>query len=187
MKKLLIFIISFVTICTLTCCHQKKHEPVQLGGINADTTMIIDYNNLKSDYPDIVFYESQITLNQYVDSIDSLLVINVVNIFQNEDTVFTSTYSLIDDTVINHSLSKEKGYWLEDCSIEAIHEISLSNAINILYQTDCIKPHSVNVTFRQPLGPKILECPYFIFGNRGSDLTFINSKNGEVTSYLFVD
>ena len=97
----------------------------------------------------------------------------------------TINHLSIEPVRLNTYVGKEHGFWCEDCAIQPQTKLSLGQAIDALWKTDCIKPQSSKVTLRKPLGPKILDSSYFIFGNQSSGLQFVNSTSGEVTESIF--
>lgn len=186
MKKLILICLAICSMAVISSCGggKKPSGEIKVGGIDIQQTLTEDFNAMQSLSKEAVFYESEMTLNGDVDTLTSPKVIEMKNIFQLKDTVYLFSHALEGDSVSTF-IGKEQGFWCEDCVIEPQTKLSLGQAIEALWKTDCVKPKSSKVTLRKPLGPKILESSYFIFGNQFSGLLFVNTTNGEVADNIF--
>lgn len=165
MKKILSWVLSIGVIVALVICGIVLHKPtnpsvsVDLNGIDVNTTIATDYAAINDS--NAVFYESQITLENVLDSTYSATVVNVVNIFQLADTSYQFIHELKDSVVVD-SVVKVNDFWMEDCNINFMSIIPLSIALDAVANST-LYPNVHVITLRSPLGPNVTN-PYYIFG-----------------------
>ena len=140
------------------------------------------YMNYGEDYR---WYEVQARLNNFLDeendgSMESVTIVFQAIVNRSESSfdtlvvMFTHDESGVDISV-NHS------FWIEDYSLndEKI-VLTFDEAFDKIHQVNLPKPHSKNVTLRNPIGPKAVNAQY-IFGNLRSQL-WVDSVTGEVAT-----
>lgn len=165
------------------CTNNKTIYPVST---DVEEAVIADNEYVEDNFAgcEYVWYESSITLNNFVDeeACDGS-VMNVTNIFQVqiEDTDCPAKVVLITH---DGELMQEKevcGWWTEDLALDDA-EITLTykQAYERMMQADIIKPHSKYCVLRKPLGPYMCN-PQYIFGNANNLLIFVDAVTGEVS------
>lgn len=183
MKKFIFMIVSILTLTMLASCsscnrHSDVDEPsVTVGGIPFDLNVRADYDALTEEFGEnLKFFETTITLDAAVDTVQNFEVLEMQSVYQIPDTVITYTYT---DEGLN--VVKEYGHWLEDCPILPEHvKFSLADAIEALQESNIVVPSSDKVVLRRPLGPKVLTSAYYIFGTTHTGFVAVNAVNGEV-------
>lgn len=167
MKKLFNFVMVICTIITssmLTACDTSdSSRSVELGGIDVTASIDNDYTIINDS--DAVFYESQITLSNPLDSTYKATVSSVVNIFQLKDTCYQFIHELKDSVVVD-SLVKVNDFWMEDARIGVNSVIPFKIALDAVANSN-LYPNVHFITLRLPLGPNLTN-PYYIFGKATS-------------------
>lgn len=165
MKKIISWVLSIGVIVALIVCgiilhrHDSKDVSVTLTGIDVNETIQNDYTLINDS--NVVFYESQITLSDKLDSNYVANVENVINIFQLNDTSYQCIHSLVDG-VANDTIIKVNDYWMEDAKIDFFKIIPFQLALDAVANSQ-LYPNVHIVTLRSPLGPNVGN-PFYIFG-----------------------
>lgn len=171
MKKFFFVTMAIALLLGATSC--KKQQTVE-------QTITSDYTYMSEHHPDFVWYESQITLADYLDNSSSTAFKYVDNVFQYfEDgqphvIIFTHTGSKVDST-------KHNDIWIEDCAMKpADIAINYRQAYEQMMKSNYPKPHSRQCTLREEVGP-YPSNPQYIFGNIDSQL-YVDAKTGRVSN-----
>lgn len=166
MKKIIKWVLSIGAIVALIICGimlNKPTEPesvsVTLTGIDVNETIEQDYTAINDS--DVLFYESQITLSNVLDSNYVADVKSVTNVFQLRDTSYQFIHEIVDG-VQTDSVIKINDYWLEDQKINFKQVIPFGIALDAVANSQ-LYPDVHIITLRAPLGPNVTN-PFYIFG-----------------------
>lgn len=173
MKKL-VFLMMACVLCLVSCKNNKptpEPEP-EFCGYNYEQVMNEDMMN----YGKYVFYESQIHFDTNVCE-DSVNVIWIMNVFQNEDTCIKVIHDKGQTEVI-----KENDFWLEDCQVYYENvSFTLEAAKKELQKLDT-KVESKFCTLRRPLWKVEYPHAFYIFGDTQFNHFYaVDSETGEIT------
>lgn len=171
MKKFIFVTMALALLLGATSC--KKQQTVE-------KTITSDYTYMSEHHPDFVWYESQITLADYLDNSSSTAFKYVDNVFQYfEDgqphvIIFTHTGGKVDST-------KHNDIWIEDCAMTpADIKLTYTQAYEQVMKSNYPKPHSKNCILREPVGP--YSCnPQYVFGTIDEPL-FVDAVTGKVVN-----
>ena len=173
-------------LCTSCKCSSENQD----AKLTIDAPIKIDVENAISADREYMFlnygegyfwYETQITLDEYLDELCCGSVASVTNVFQvsssSDPVVIIFTHDL------NGSTSKSiHSFWIEDYKLnnETI-KLTSFEAFERLMQANCPKPHSKNCVLREEIGPYACN-PQYIFGNINSTV-YVDAVTGEVRLY----
>ncbi len=161
-----------------SCSKESKSletsKGIELTIENFNKILEQDYNSIKDTFPEVMFYESQISFTDVVTS-DTLGLKSICNVFQ----AGRFSYQICHEDGKKEVIKKED-YWLEDVQIDPTKIITLDSAITRLMMADIVKPKSAKVTLRNPLGPKLLN-PGYIFGQLREGFVKVDAIDGSVT------
>lgn len=143
---------------------------VSLSGVEVDSTIPNDYAVVNDSVA--IFYETQVTLENDLDSTYSANVVSVVNVFQKRDSAYMFTHLVGSD-----SLSVVNDFWMEDSPIDFNSIISFKDALDSIANSD-LYPHVKFVTLRRPLGPNVTN-PYYIFAK----VAAVDAVDGRVMTF----
>ena len=164
----------------LASCERKKQpvvEPV------VDTLMVENFISMDKEFvfvnysDDYRWYETNVTLKNFLDEADSLGIDEVGNVFQfvkdDPQVVITAHNDSIDRVELFNS------FWIEDFDMsEDSIVVTFREAFDKVMATNLPKPHSKHVILRKPMGP--LDCnPQWVFGNVDSQI-WIDAVTGNV-------
>ena len=173
-------------LCTSCKCSSENQNakptidaPVK---IDVENAISADREYMFLNYGEGYFwYETQITLDEYLDELCCGSVASVTNVFQvsssSDPVVIIFTHDLNGSTSTSiHS------FWIEDYKLnnEAII-LTYFEAFERLMQANCPKPHSKNCVLREEIGPYTCN-PQYIFGNIDSTV-YVDAVTGEVRLY----
>lgn len=184
MKKFLTFLMAFALLLGVSSCTSCNKEKQKMENV-VETVIKSDLNYMSQNYGSFVWYESSITLNDYLDAEDCTgTVAQIVNIFQtgfNDSTVSDQKVVMITHNDELMFVKEIQGFWCEDLVLDfAELNYTYRQAYERIMATDCIKPHSKFCVLRKPLGPHICNAQY-IFGNANDDeLLFLDAVTGDV-------
>lgn len=179
MKHFIYFMLLFATALGITSCNSKKKSNNTIQTVEAITNknyndlLKQDFEKIKDTFPDVVFYESQITLNNLVTEPD-VQIKSVTNVFQAGRCCYQVYH--YKDTV---KCFKFNDYWLEDVKVDPYAVISFEDALANLNKANVKKPESKFITLRSPLGPSIQNPGYFV-GSAGRGFVKIDAITGDV-------
>ena len=169
MKKIVLMMLA-LSLCLVSCKNSKKDE--FHGYTNYEKLVTEDVELYQGDG---VFYESQIEFDTFV-SIKNAVPIQILNVFQLNDTCI----QVLHDNLGVTTVTKEKGYWLEDMAINWQDSvmITLNEAIDSLG----VKVDSKFCTLRRPLTKEFYTDAFYIFGDQkfGHFYT-VNTMTGDVS------
>lgn len=173
-------------LCTSCKCSSDNQDvkpaidaPVK---IDVENAISADREYMFLNYGEGYFwYETQITLDEYLDELCCGSVASVTNVFQ----VASSDNPIV--VIFTHerdgSTSKYiHSFWIEDNKLndEPI-KITYYEAFERLMEANCPKPHSKCCTLREEIGPYACN-PQYIFGNIDSTV-YVDAVTGEVRTY----
>lgn len=180
MKKnlFLLFVMMFAII--LASCERKKQpvvEPV------VDTLMVENFISMDKEFvfvnysEDYRWYETNVTLKNFLDETDSLRIDEVGNVFQfvkdDPQVVITAHNDSIDRVELFNS------FWIEDFDMsEDSIAVTFQEAFDKVMAVNLPKPHSKHAILRKPMGS--LDCnPQWVFGNVESQI-WVDAVTGNV-------
>lgn len=181
MKKNLILLFVMMFTIILASCERKKQpvvEPV------VDTLMVENFISMDKEFifvnysEDYRWYETNVTLKNFLDETDSLGIDEVGNVFQfvkdDPQVVITAHNDSIDRVELFNS------FWIEDFDMsEDSIVVTFQEAFDMVMAVNLPKPHSKHVILRKPMGP--LDCnPQWVFGNVESQI-WVDAVTGNVT------
>lgn len=190
MRKLFI-LVFFVGIAFMSCskCSTDKTPVVENDSVNTEVTVedMISADNAKmsAKYGDNYrWYETCMRLPEFFDSenITSEPTI-LVNIFQSieefdggADTYVWKFQHFPDGTVLTDSIHS---FWIEDFPLNRdTIKLNYQAAFDRMMQANFPKPHSKNVTLRNPIGIVGVN-PQWIFGNINEQI-WVDATTGDV-------
>lgn len=182
MKKIFSFMMVALAAVVVVACHPKqKDDPTPTATV--EEIIASDFAEMQAIDSTAIFYESHITLNQNfedVETVDSLTVAILENIFQLADTCYIINHDLNADT---NTVEKVNDYWLECVCIDpASIAVTFTDALNAYEQSNMVRVSGNTITLRQPLHPSI-NNPFYILGNRvDTGFVAVNVYTGEVTT-----
>lgn len=164
-----------------TSCNQEKQkmETMVEQTIKSDRTYMCE--NYGCVY---VWYESSITLNDFLDAEDcDGTVFGVANVFQvsTEDAEgYETSVIMFTHTPDAYKVTETPGFWIEDFAIDTAEiAITYRQAFQRMMESNYPKPHSRFCVLRKEIGP--VSCnPQYIFGNQHGQI-YVDAKTGAVT------
>ena len=177
MDKIKYFVMVLAAIAVVTSCKPK--------GYDFEKTVAEDLSYIEANYPQGIFYESQVAFNAAADTskFSKLYVDKMCDVFQSNDTVILMTHesdAVGKDAVV--TVIPEE-FVMEDSPIEYPVAFTLKEAVKALRESSCTTPHSNKMTLRRPFGPNPNNNPQYIFGS-GSDTTyaFVNANTLKISN-----
>lgn len=180
MKILTFILIVFVSVVIAGCCCHRKAEPFSVESVTrADGKYMSDeYKNST-----IKWYETQITLKNYLDEDYPMEIESVETVFQAVVPISdTSCDTYVVRTAHQPDGSEERvtshDFWIEDAELVGLF-LSFETAYNKLTEANCLKPHSKYCVLRKELGPINTNAQY-IFGNSEQQV-YVDAVTGKVS------
>lgn len=181
MKELLFFILGLVIIFVATsCCRHKKAEPFSVESVTTEDARYVyetyGENNSK-------WYETQITLKNYLDGDTPMEIEAVETVFQAVlpgDSTSYNTYVIRTTHQLNGDMDRviSHDFWIEDAELVGLF-LSFQTAYNKLMEANCPKPHSRKCVLRKELGPNNTNAQY-VFGNSEQQV-YVDAVTGKVS------
>lgn len=184
MRKMLFigFVLTMISMITTGCssCQSENKKQEKAKGLVVENTIATDKEYMNLHYgKDYVWYETIITMKDWLDENPTSSFVSVCNVFQaicdGQPKVVFFTYKDGVSTV-----DVKDDFWMEDLDMSKDPLlITYKEAFNRVIQTNFPKPHTKNCILRKPIGPK--DCnPQWCFGNIDSQL-WVDAVTGEVT------
>ena len=179
--KFLIFILAvFALVAVTSCYHHKKSEPFSVENVTK-----ADEKYMSNEYKNstIKWYETQITLKNYLDGDAPMEIESVETVFQAVVPIDSTSY----DTYVVRTAHQPDGteervtshdFWIEDAELVGLF-LSFETAYNKLMEANCPKPHSRYCVLRKELGPINTNAQY-IFGNSEQQV-YVDAVTGKVS------
>lgn len=198
MKKLFFILAGIIVILcianfTLSQCEGSKDEVEVVDTTNIDSVISVE-NFLNKDFavmdtiaPKYVWYETNIKLTGEVDTLESVSLEMVSNVFQTTTQVgqsfVTNVYCGKHADGNDWFDVKENAFWVEDNDLTPYKDslITFEQAFDALMKANCPKPKSVFCTLRKQVGP-IDANPQYIFGNDNRGLAYVDAITGAVST-----
>lgn len=164
-------------------------DVVNIIAIDKQAMFLIADSAAKRDYRvEVCFFESQVELTGNVDTLATLGVKNITNVFQLAETdpqtheTFVTVYGFVHNADGESYVQKiEDAFWVGDCNIiDASLKVNLAEAFTLIQEVNFKKPNSRFVTLRAELGPHY-KYAQWIFGNASRGLLYVDSETGTVT------
>lgn len=182
MKILTFILIVFIAVVIASCCCHRKAEPFSVESVTrADEKYMSDeYKNST-----IKWYETQITLKNYLDEDYPMEIESVETVFQAVVPISdTSCDTYVVRTAHQPDGSEERvtshDFWIEDAELVGLF-LSFETAYNKLMEANCPKPHSKKCTLRKELGPNGTDTnAQYVFGNREIQV-YVDAVTGKVS------
>lgn len=186
MKKVFILLMAISLMFSFNSCDWfNKNKDNEKKEIIVENVVKADRDYMTENYGNTyVWYETQISLNDYLDEECDGSFSKIVDVFQ----VITTTDSVTFDTkvikmyhVADSSYIEEiEGFWVEDMNMnDEIISVTYKQAFQLINEANFPKPHSQNCVLRKEVGP-IVANPQYIFGNIESQL-YVDALTGDVT------
>jgi hypothetical protein len=186
MKKVFILLMAISLMFSFNSCDWfNKNKDNEKKEIIVENVVKADRDYMTENYGNTyVWYETQISLNDYLDEECDGSFSEIVDVFQ----VITTTDSVTFDTkvikmyhVADSSYIEEiEGFWVEDMNMnDEIISVTYKQAFQLINEVNFPKPHSKNCVLRKEVGP-IEANPQYIFGNIESQL-YVDALTGDVT------
>lgn len=186
MKKVFILLMAISLMFSFNSCDWfNKNKDNDKKEIIVENVVKADRDYMTENYGNTyVWYETQISLNDYLDEECDGSFSEIVDVFQ----VITTTDSVTFDTkvikmyhVADSSYIEEiEGFWVEDMNMnDEIISVTYKQAFQLINEVNFPKPHSKNCVLRKEVGP-IEANPQYIFGDIESQL-YVDALTGDVT------
>lgn len=187
MRKLIWIVLAAFMVSFVSCSKcSKKEEPTTdsiKSGLVVENTISSDKQFMSDNYGEYRFYESCITLKNYLDSDTVMEIATVVNIFQIEEE--RKEMKGYDTKVIKFThtpkisaIEEIKGFWVEDFPLDSV-TVTFEEALEKINEVNMPKPHSKQCVLRKQVGPAPAN-PQYIFGNVKSQI-YVDAINGNVS------
>lgn len=180
MKKFIPMVLALALLLGASSCTSCTKEK-QKKQFTVEQTIADDHAYMADNHTDFVWYESQITLKDWLDRGTTSNVMCVDNVFQYfrdgqpHVIIFSHYNSGKCDT------SRHDDIWIEDCAMSSTDiAISYRQAYEQMMKSNYPKPHSRQCTLREEVGP-YPSNPQYIFGNLDSQL-YVDAKTGRVSN-----
>ena len=172
MKKLVLMMMACM-LCLVSCKNNKPTPEPEFCGYDYEQVM----NEDMSIYGGYVFYESQILFDTNACE-ESVNVVWIMNVFQNEDTCIKVTHNTNGQTEVE----MVNDYWLEDCPVTYDNvNLTLEDARKELQKLDT-KVESKFCTLRRPLWKVDYPHAFYIFGDtKFKHFYAVDTETGEIT------
>lgn len=181
--KFLIFILAvFAVVAVTSCYHHKKSEPFSVESVTK-----ADEKYMSNEYKNstIKWYETQITLKNYLDEDAPMEIESVETVFQAVVPISdTSCDTYVVRTAHQPDGSEERvtshDFWIEDAELVGPF-LSFETAYNKLTEANCPKPHSKKCRLRKELGPNGADTnAQYVFGNSEQQV-YVDAVTGKVS------
>lgn len=175
MKKLFYFFFAAVIALAATGCSSCNKDEVKV--LDFEECYMYAYNDMLIDQPDnsFKFYFATAWLDKRFTEIASskdVTIDSVRVLFQMEPKIVKDYKFYTDGRIVMDTIN---GTWMECMDIDPDEVCrTLNEAIDMLAESNCIKPHSRVVVMRCPLYPPFNIHPTYLFGNT-FELVSINS------------
>lgn len=180
MRKFICLVLMATAVMLASC--DKKKAPKQVE-IVVENTISADREYMFATYGEYKWYETSVTLKNFLDEENDGSVETVSSLFQvvtkvdscYDTKVVFSTYSLE-----GHDVVVKDGFVFsdEDLNKEKL-PITFKQAFDSLMASNFVKPHSRQCVLRKEVGPKPA-APQYIFGNDKGRL-YVDATNGSVS------
>ena len=186
MKKKNFLISALAIICIAFAfigCKPKEEKK----SLNFDELIQADFKTAQDTFGQPVFYEAQVLFDKNITEEGNLSVIKVVTVIQDIDSLASEPTCIMTTHILNGDVEETDveyvhDYWMEDCTIDLnTIKIKLNDAIDILKSSEITLPESNTMIFRRPLGPELLEYPFYIFGQMKTGFVSVDAGTGEVS------
>lgn len=182
MKKTFYLIVMAIMACAIftSCEPKKKEEPKKDYVLNFDSIIKSDYAMVSEEFgDDVLFYESQVRFEEFIDSADTFTIESIVDVYQCNDTcVIVRHFNDVEKPLIE----KINDLWLEDFKLDVNPAVNLDSAIAILKNSEFELPHGKNMTYRRPVSKEFYENGFYIFGSKGTFFLKVDANSGEVSN-----
>lgn len=177
MKKLIYLFSMLVLLCA---CHHKQQpknvEPIDKVVV-VDECINADNADMSAKYEKYTWYETQVVLNNYLDS-EYAGVETVTDVFQVlEEDGDPLVIHYIHDKV-STTINEVSGFWIEDFPLEVI-DVTFEQSLAFINEVNLPKPHSKQVCLRKPIGPNDCNAQW-VYGNIHSTL-FVDAVTGKIS------
>ena len=199
MKKISLFIMSLVFALVMSfsaCTGCNKTQTVDEPNVEStelvDTAEMVVENVISTDRQymymnyggDYRWFETCITLKDFLDEENDGTVTSVSNVFQvieESETGADVHVVLAAHTPDTTAYDVRHGFWVEDMPLneEAI-VLTFKEAYERLMEANCPKPHSKHVVLRKEVGPVVCN-PQYIFGNSEAQV-YVDATTGDVNT-----
>ena len=186
MKKVFILLMAISLMFSFNSCDWfNKNKDNDKKEIIVENVVKADRDYMTENYGNTyVWYETQISLNDYLDEECDGSFSEIVDVFQvittidstKFDTKVIKMYHVADSSYIEEI----EGFWVEDMNMnDEIISVTYKQAFQLINEVNFPKPHSKNCVLRKEVGP-IEANPQYIFGNIESQL-YVDALTGDVT------
>lgn len=186
MKKVFILLMAISLMFSFNSCDWfNKNKDNEKKEIIVENVVKADRDYMTENYGNTyVWYETQISLNDYLDEECDGSFSEIVDVFQvittidsaKFDTKVIKMYHVADSSYIEEI----EGFWVEDMNMnDEIISVTYKQAFQLINEVNFPKPHSKNCVLRKEVGP-IEANPQYIFGNIESQL-YVDALTGDVT------
>lgn len=182
MKILTFILIVFIAVIIGGCCCRKKSKPFSVENVTTADEMY-----MSSAYKNgtVKWYETQISLKNYLDGDYPMEIESVETVFQATVPTDSTSY----DTYVVRTAHQPDGsgervtshdFWIEDAELVGLF-LSFETAYNKLMEANCPKPHSKKCVLRKELGPNGANTnAQYIFGNSEQQV-YVDAVTGKVS------
>lgn len=153
----------FNTTDTQVCVVDRLHTSCDV--INSVTdTLNSRYNG------NVVWCGSKVTLEDYVDTSDDIVLSELYNMFKCNDSIFvTHIHTNLTDTLYEHPCTNT------NLQIDSV-ALSFEDAISAVRASNVMQPHTRFITLCQS-NDTLTKDAIYVFGD---DLVYVNANTGEV-------
>lgn len=160
-------------------------EVVTTGKLIVENAISLDRQYMFGNYGgDYRWFESCITLKDFIDEECDGVVASIANVFQvveeyeNGADVHVVLAAHTPDTT---AYEVKHGFWVEDDPLndEAI-TVTFEEAFERMMEANCPKPHSKQCVLRKQVGP-VDANPQYIFGNSHAQV-YVDATTGDVNT-----
>ena len=166
-------------------CGKEKQEVKTdtLTTFNVEEVTAVDREYMSQNFAhDYSWFETCITMTEYLDEESQGVVEQICNIFQvveDSGRSFDAHVIFVEHAFGETNVRDEHGFWTEDKPlIEAEIVLTFTEAFEKVMQVNYPKPHSKQCVLRKPLGSRPCSAQY-VFGNTRNQL-FVDAVTGEV-------
>ena len=187
MRKFIWIVLAAFMVSFVSCskCGKKEESATDSikSGLVVENTISSDKQFMSDNYGEYRFYESCITLKNYLDSDTVMEIATVVNIFQIEEEKkemkgYDTKVIKFTHTPTVSAIEEIKGFWVEDFPLDSV-TVTFEEALEKINEVNMPKPHSKQCVLRKQVGP-VAANPQYIFGNVKSQI-YVDAINGKVS------
>ena len=187
MRKFIWIVLAAFMVSFVSCskCGKKEESATDSikSGLVVENTISSDKQFMSDNYGEYRFYESCITLKNYLDSDTVMEIATVVNIFQIEEEKkemkgYDTKVIKFTHTPTVSAIEEIKGFWVEDFPLDSV-TVTFNEALEKINEVNMPKPHSKQCVLRKQVGP-VAANPQYIFGNVKSQI-YVDAINGKVS------